>query len=366
MTKKERRPKRFRRWAIRLAAAAIVVVVVLRVWPGLVGGNDLAGDELVVWYPTIAHREGGDWVVPIHGCVYEPETDDLWRSAFIGVLRRTLGIKGSHETELFRRRVGCFLVDHQRGRRLRIRVGRRTITLPVTRANGHVKYSIRVPVASTGKRELIFDTVMSAGDERSFAGTVHLVPRKGLSIVSDIDDTVKISQVTDKKQLLRNTFLEEFRAVPGMADKYREWMTAAGARLHFVSSSPWQLYPELLVFLAKAGFPPASFHLNTVRLQDETVLELFADPFASKLAKIAPLFEQFPERRFVLVGDSGEKDPEVYGEIARRYTRQVVRIFIRNVTGEKPRAKRFRDAFATLPDDTWLVFDDPKQLVLPR
>ena len=64
-------------------------------------------------------------------------------------------------------------------------------------------------------------------------------------------------------------------------------------------------------------------------------------------------------RSLVLVGDSGERDPEIYGTIARLYPKRVLRIFIRAVKGEKGDDKRFLDAFKDVPREKWLVFTDP-------
>jgi phosphatidate phosphatase APP1 len=74
-------------------------------------------------------------------------------------------------------------------------------------------------------------------------------------------------------------------------------------------------------------------------------------------------------RKLVLVGDSGERDPEIYGFIARKYPKRVHKIFIRAVKGEKSDDERFLKAFDTVPREKWLVFNDalndlPKDLNL--
>lgn len=61
----------------------------------------------------------------------------------------------------------------------------------------------------------------------------------------------------------------------------------------------------------------------------------------------------------MLVGDSGERDPEIYGNLARLYPKRVRRIFIRAVKGEKPDDQRFHTAFRDIPREKWLVFTDP-------
>lgn len=64
-------------------------------------------------------------------------------------------------------------------------------------------------------------------------------------------------------------------------------------------------------------------------------------------------------RSLVLVGDSGERDPEIYGNIARLYPKRVLRIFIRAVKGEKDDDERFLKAFKDVPRDKWMIFNDP-------
>ena len=73
-----------------------------------------------------------------------------------------------------------------------------------------------------------------------------------------------------------------------------------------------------------------------------------------------PLLRHLPRRRFVLAGDSGQHDPEVFGDLARRYPRQVRRIFIRDVGRSTP--ARYSAAFAGLERAVWQVFTDPATL----
>jgi phosphatidate phosphatase APP1 len=140
----------------------------------------------------------------------------------------------------------------------------------------------------------------------------------------------------------------------------------------------------LALFLQSTGFPPASsFSLKSIRLKDRSVLTLFADPMVSKLAKISSLLETYPRRTFVLVGDTGERDPEVYGEICRQYPNQVERVFLRDVIGglseevlqtlkvkqeKKKRGivlnapDRLEKAFDGVSPETWSVFTNVKEI----
>jgi phosphatidate phosphatase APP1 len=80
----------------------------------------------------------------------------------------------------------------------------------------------------------------------------------------------------------------------------------------------------------------------------------------TKTPMIEAVFDDFPKRKFILVGDSGEKDPEIYGGLARKRAGQVQRILIRDVTNESADAERYRQAFADVPREMWTVFKDPK------
>ncbi len=181
---------------------------------------------------------------------------------------------------------------------------------------GRHRCSGRADHAQQGR--LAVEVVLPPGDLRQFRGVVHLIEPVGLSVISDIDDTIKVSEVLDKRKLLHNTFCEPFSAVEGMPELYSQWANA-GLAFHFVSSSPWQLYEPLASLLSDAGFPAGTLHLRQFRVKDRSVLNLWADPLTTKPPVIEELLQAYPARRFVLVGDSGERDPEVYALIARKY-----------------------------------------------
>jgi phosphatidate phosphatase APP1 len=209
--------------------------------------------------------------------------------------------------------------------------------------------------------------VLKAGDARKFTGVAMPLPTNGLSVISDLDDTIKVSEVRDHGALIRRTFLQPFEPVTGMAELYRAWATN-GAQFHYVTASPWQLHIPLVEFAGSNGFPAGSWHMKQWRLKDRTFRSLFEDPREYKVGNIAPLLWQSPGRRFVLVGDSGERDPEAYAALAREFPKQVAAIYIRDVTGESAAAERYQTNFAGLPRELWRVFEKPSELPrsLPR
>jgi phosphatidate phosphatase APP1 len=77
-------------------------------------------------------------------------------------------------------------------------------------------------------------------NSKSFKCTIYVLDSHGVSIISDIDDTIKISQVLKKRSLLKNTFYSYFKPVEGMSELYQKWQEQK-CQFHYVSSSPWQL-----------------------------------------------------------------------------------------------------------------------------
>ncbi|KAI1317526.1 hypothetical protein EDD11_008333 [Mortierella claussenii] len=160
-------------------------------------------------------------------------------------------------------------------------------------------------------------------------GIVNLIDPEGISVISDIDDTIKETNISaGARIILRNTFLKDMQDVPGMADVYKQWWKH-GAAIHYVSNSPWQLIPSLLDFFHSYKFPPGSAHL---RLHDGVLKSYFATPGEHKRKTIREILTDFPDRKFILIGDSGEIDMEIYAEMAMEFPDQIFKIFIRDIT----------------------------------
>lgn len=334
----------------------------------------IKADEVVLLFPTSGWYSPAAqaWHLDVHGWIFEPEVNSLRRRALLQILQRVLKLDShSEQTELFRQRVRMFLVDNERRKRVPLRVGGWSFTGPPSRANGHFETTITVPeevvdaaavTTPNGRRFVTVYVDLPADDQRTFCGTIELIPARGVSIVSDIDDTIKVSDVADRRQLVANTFLKEFRPVEGMSDAYRRW-EQQGAVFHYVSVSPWQLFTPLKEMLNAAAFPVGTLQLRKIRVRDLSQSELFVAPIDLKQRKIEALLRRFVRREFLLCGDSGQFDPELYGKIARTFGSQIRGIHIRNVNGASADDPRFREAFRDVPPDRWSLFDSPGELL---
>ena len=114
--------------------------------------------------------------------------------------------------------------------------------------------------------------------------------------------------------------------------------------------------------LANAGFPTGSMHLKTFRLKDSSFFDLFASPEKTKPPTLEAIVKRFPGRRFILFGDAGEKDPEVYGDLARARPDQIIAIAIRVPHADDHNARRFENAFREIDQDMWTSFTDVQDL----
>lgn len=329
-------------------------------------------DETVVLFPAVGWREpaDGSWQVRVHAWIHEQHERAFRRMVALAILGRTLPELLEHQDlPVFRERLRPFLVPNRRGRQLRIRIAGRELTLPRSGSNGHVEAVISLSPAEVeqhavrcgnGFRRMTCEVLLAAEDTRTLEGPVTLVEPEGLSVISDIDDTLKVTTVRDRAECLLNTFVRPFQAVPGMAELLAR-LRNMGAACHFVSSSPWQLSAPLRDLFDAQEISAESIHLRTLRLGELRSREAFAGSPTQKHAAICRLLGHFPLRRFLLLGDTGERDPELYGEIQRMYPDRVRGILLRNLTAETRDTARMSQAMAGVPDHCWQLFTDPAQ-----
>lgn len=193
---------------------ATVLIAVLLGWPAISADAQVRSDEEIICFPTAAtlSDDGSEWSIPIHGWIYEPERGAIVRSLLIDELRDELDLELDEAAHaIYEQRISWFLVDNERGKDLQIVLGEQTCDMLPSAENGHFGNTLSLSrdvvnqIAVDGR--LIWHVVLPESDERVFAGVVHLVEPIGLTVISDIDDTVKISDVTDRRKLLRKTFV---------------------------------------------------------------------------------------------------------------------------------------------------------------
>lgn len=319
--------------------------------------------ETAVLFPTMAWQEPGreGWQVELHGWIFEQQP----RRIPLGIAERLFGRKlddlNPDERKLLKERLRWFMVTDERGRKIYAGLGEHDFFVGKSRANGHFREQLAWPGSIPDDTTTRLRLRLLEGDGRQVLGAVHFIRDEGWSVISDIDDTIKITEVRDRRALIRNTFCRPFREVSGVSALYRQWREL-GAVFHYVSASPWQLYPELEEFRKAASYPAGTFHLRDFRIKDRSGIQFLKSAKSYKPQIIGQLMDRFPRRKFVLVGDSGEHDPEIYGELARKHPQQVKCVLIRSVTAETAGHPRYQSAFQGLPETLWRVFQNPEEI----
>jgi len=161
-----------------------------------------------------------------------------------------------------------------------------------------------------------------------------------LGLISDLDDTILESQVNDKSKLLANSLLRnahQRKPVAGMAAFYRRLLAAnpqpESAAVFYLTASPRQLYAGIDLFLRTNAFPPG------VVIGKRPDRDPLTDQVAYKTARIEEIFARLPGVTFVLAGDDGEQDPEVFQEIRDRHPHRVRAVWIRRVHPDSERIR---------------------------
>jgi len=325
-----------------------------------------SAEKRVTFYPTYGYRQNDEWVIPLR----------IWVHEAPGVMQRGLaraarayiagqaGIDQLSESDkaLFERHSDDFFADSESGESVEFRFDddpeRRVYSLEhgdkgaTTNLNGLLEGVVRLDEETAASLLTAQHSAQgwlrfhAVSDDHRGEGSARLIPPTGHSVISDIDDTIKITEIpAGKHVVLMNTFFREFAAVSCMAELYRS--LGADVAFHYVSGSPWQMYQPLADFLFTdpAGFPEGSFHMKNVRMnmfEKETYEDIWAivasgsqeATFDQKVSQIRTIMNRFPGRTFTLIGDSGEKDPEVFRLIRAEYPAQVREIRIRVVSEE--------------------------------
>jgi phosphatidate phosphatase APP1 len=161
-------------------------------------------------------------------------------------------------------------------------------------------------------------------------------PDAEYGIISDIDDTVVETGVTRRIAMARTVFLGNartrlpFAGVAAFYDALHQGVKAGGTNpIFFVSSSPWNFYDLLVEFMELHAIPPGPLLLRDLGIDRR---KLFERPGVQhKLGCIRPILDCYPEMKFVLIGDSGERDPEIYRQVVRDYPGRILAIYIRRI-----------------------------------
>lgn len=319
-----------------------------------------SGEE-VTFFPTYGYREGNGWNINVRGWVHQNRSHlNKIVTKLMTALATVKNKCDTAEMTNFQSRSNDFEDDDKSLEKVIIKFdsdpdaklyefNKRSdangiVELDLTLTDDRAKQLLANE--KSANRWLTFSAV---SDEHTGRGRIRLIEPDGVSLISDIDDTIKVTDIpAGKDTVLRNTFCRDFKSLPEMAKSYSD---LGDVPVHYVSGGPQQMFGPLYDFLIiePGGFPEGTFHLNFFPknfLSAETrrlAVGGFTSTFDHKVAEITKLMKKFPRRQFILIGDSGEVDPEVYKKIRSERPDQVKEIRIRDLINDAdPNANPYR------------------------
>jgi phosphatidate phosphatase APP1 len=310
-------------------------------------------EKEVTFYPTYGYRVGTGWNAQLRGWVHEDRK--IAAEGAVKILKLLAKCNDAQEN-IVRSRSADFMDDDKKFEKVKVKFDsdpdNKEYEFSKTKSEGI--FTLALVLTEEKARQLQglqrssngWLTYRAVSKDHTGLGRVRLIEPNGVSLISDIDDTIKVTEVpAGQDTVLKNTFCLDFRVVPE-SDILARYKLGDDIPVHYVSGGPEQLFGPLYDFLitGPGGFPEGTFHLKffpknpSIASASNIVRSLISSLEATydhKLHEINTLMDKFPDRKFILIGDSGEIDPEVYNEIKKKRPAQVKEIVIRDVLNEK-------------------------------
>lgn len=216
----------------------------------------------------------------------------------------------------------------------------------VANDEGYFEAEIRVP--SPLERDRLWQTVQlellepqsrSKSVVRTEEQVLIVSDRAKFGVISDIDDTVMHTAATDLLKMIAIAYLgnertrRPFDGVPAFYQALRAGQSGNdGNPIFYVSSSAWNMYDLFAKFMDFNEVPHGPILLRDIELSPENLLSF--EHQTHKLELIRPILERFPDLPFLLIGDSGQKDAEIYHQLVKEYPERIAGVYIRTVAGD--------------------------------
>jgi phosphatidate phosphatase APP1 len=174
-------------------------------------------------------------------------------------------------------------------------------------------------------------------DKKTFESTVHVpAPGVGRIVVSDVDDTVMQTEATSLVRMVANTVLNNAYdrvAFPGVGAFYESLLKKDDGiddgAMFYLTSSMWNVYDIIRLFLRINDIPPGPIMMRDLGLTNR---QLFKGTHSQhKLCRVRELLELYPDKTFVLIGDTGQHDAEIYRDVAKRAAGRIEAVYLREV-----------------------------------
>jgi phosphatidate phosphatase APP1 len=202
---------------------------------------------------------------------------------------------------------------------------------------GYLDVSVDAGGLTPGWHELVVSTTWRGSSATVPVPVLVVDPEARLAVISDLDDTVIETGIPRGLEFLRLTLftsVTERTPLPGAAELYRALTAPRGGPdrpVFYLSTSPWNLYELLARFLVLRGFPAGPMLLTDWGPSRTNLFRITAEQH--KLTLIRSLLTEHPGLRVVLVGDTGQLDPEIYAAVATECPGRVRAVYVRRTVG---------------------------------
>jgi phosphatidate phosphatase APP1 len=215
--------------------------------------------------------------------------------------------------------------------------GARGLTFGRCDRQGYLDVPVDAAGLAPGWHEVSVETSWRGASAAVPIPVLVLDPQSRVAVISDLDDTVIETGITRGLEFLRLTLLTSVNdrtPLPGAADLYRALTARRGGPhrpVFYLSTSPWNLYELLTRFLVLRGFPAGPLLLTDWGPSRTNLFRVGAEEH--KLMLIRQVLAEHPALGVVLIGDTGELDPEIYATVARESPDRVRAVYVRRTAG---------------------------------
>jgi phosphatidate phosphatase APP1 len=224
-------------------------------------------------------------------------------------------------------------------------------------------FDVFVPIKSNGlipgnQTQIIQKLNVYANGSDVGNTTAYLVPPTGLTIVSDIDDVLRVTKIYLPKEGILNTFARPFTPWLNMPDIYANWSSSIpNVHFHYLTTTPEQVTTNYMDFIFKT-YPLGSFDTRPLNFSD------VAATLSTRKYMLIKMFESFPQRKFILVADTSNSDVmKDYPLMATMYPNQVQCILLRNTSAtDQDYFPYDTSGFKNMSQNQFMFFVEPSDL----
>ncbi len=195
---------------------------------------------------------------------------------------------------------------------------------------------------------------------------LHISAASAYAVISDIDDTIMKTGVTSwlKWRLLINTFFlnpwrrKSYELSSELFHLFRQGQGFNENPVFYISNSPWNMFSYLRQYLKVNGFPKGTLILRDISYSWFKARQIIT---MHKYSEIESLFTRLTDMNFILIGDAGELDADIYIQIACKYPDRVMAIYIRDL-GVVRRSRRISELIDSNPKQNIVLFSHSNEL----